>query len=297
MDLFPGFETARIAGVGADIHCRIGGEGPPLLLLHGYPQCHATWHRVAPELAKSFRCVVPDLRGYGASSIPGSTPDHVSFSKRTMAEDFVAVMSTLGHETFAVVGHDRGARVTYRLALDHPERVTKVGIVEVVTTADMWANFDAEMGMKAYHWPFLAQPHPLPETMIGGDPIFYLEWMLSAWTQAKSLDVFDPAALDLYRKAFADPERVRAMCDDYRAGAGFDRVLDEADRAAGRKITAPLHFIWAKQGFPALTGDPMGFWREWCTEISGTEIDSGHFGPEENPQAVLAAVQPFLAST
>ena len=293
-DLSPGFESKTVTGDGADIFCRIGGEGPPLLLLHGYPQCHATWHRVAPELARSFRCVVPDLRGYGQSSIPEATPGHESYSKRAMARDFVAVMKALGHERFAVLGHDRGARVSYRLALDHPDRVSRLGIVEIVTTADMWANFNAEMAVKAYHWPLLAQPHPLPETLIGANLVYYLEHTLAAWTKARSLDPFDPGALALYRSAFSQPERVSAMCEDYRAGATIDRALDEADRAAGNRIAAPLHFVWAKHGFPAQTGDPLGFWREWTNELSGTEIDSGHFGPEENPDAVISAVRPFF---
>lgn len=295
-DLFAGFETATIPGDGAEIFCRIGGAGPPLLMLHGYPQCHAIWHRVAPALAGSFTCVVADLRGYGRSSIPAASAGHESYAKRTMARDFAAVMRALGHETFSVLGHDRGARVAYRMALDHPETVTKLGIVDVVTTHDMWGNFDADMALKAYHWPMLAQPHPVPETLISADPIWYLEHTLASWTKAKSLDAFHPDALALYRDAFAQPERVHAMCEDYRAGATFDRALDAADREAGRKLAMPMYFLWGKQGFPAQTGDPLGFWRAWSDDVTGTELDSGHFGPEENPDAIVAAVTPFFAA-
>ncbi len=294
-DLFPGFETARIAGDGAEIFCRIGGEGPPLLMLHGYPQCHAIWHRVAPALAGSFTCIVADLRGYGQSSIPEANEGHESYSKRRMARDFIAVMRELGHARFAALGHDRGARVAYRMALDHPDVVTKLGIVDVVTTHDMWGNFDADMALKAYHWPMLAQPHPVPETLISADPIWYLEHTLASWTKSKTLEPFDPSALALYRDAYSRPERVHAMCEDYRAGATFDRALDAEDRAAGRKVSMPMHFLWGANGFPAQTGDPLGFWRAWSDDVTGTELDSGHFGPEENPDAIVAAIAPFFA--
>jgi haloacetate dehalogenase len=217
-DLFPGFRSARIEGDGATIHCRIGGEGPPLVLLHGFPQSHHTWHRVASDFARHFTVVAADLRGYGESSVPETDETHEAYSKRAMARDVVAVMASLGHERFAVLGHDRGARVTYRLALDHPERVSRVGIIEVVPTAEMWRAFDAEMAMGAYHWTFLAQPHPLPEHMIAADPVAWIDWTLASWTRAKSLAAFDPAALDAYRGAFSQPDRIRALCEDYRAG-------------------------------------------------------------------------------
>lgn len=295
-DLFPGFEAVTVAGDGVDIFCRVGGEGPPLLLLHGYPQCHAIWHRVAPALAGSFRCVVADLRGYGQSGIAETVPGHETYAKRVMANDFVAVMRKLGHDRFAVLGHDRGARVSYRLALDHPARVTRLGIVDVVTTHDMWSSFDADMAIKAYHWPMLAQPAPVPETLISADPIWYLEHTLASWTKAKSLDAFHPDALALYRDAYGQTARVHAMCEDYRAGATFDRALDAADRDAGRKLEMPVYFLWGAKGFPAQTGDPLGFWRNWSDDVTGTELDSGHFGPEENPDAIVAAVAPFFAA-
>ncbi len=295
-DLFPGFETRRLAGEGADLFCRIGGDGPPLVLLHGYPQSHAAWHRVAPSLAKHFRCIVPDLRGYGESTIPEPAADHRTYSKRAMASDIVAIMAGLGHRRFSVLGHDRGARVGYRLALDTPEHVERLGILEVVPTAEMWNRFDAGMAMSAYHWTFLAQPHPLPERMIAADPVPYLEWTLASWSQSGSLETFDPGALESYRRAYVQPDRIRAFCEDYRAGASIDRVLDDADFRSGLKIEAPLHFVWSSHGFPAKTGDPMGLWRTWAKSVSGDEVKAGHFVPEENPEGVLGAFIPFFAA-
>ncbi len=293
-DLFPGFESRRLSGDGAELFCRIGGEGPPLVLLHGYPQTHAAWHRVAPSLAKHFKCVIPDLRGYGESSVPEPAANHETYSKRAMARDIVAVMAGLGHRRFSVLGHDRGARVAYRMTLDMPEHVERVGILEVVPTAEMWNRFDAEMAMEAYHWTFLAQPHPLPERMITSDPVAYLEWTLASWSAKGSLEAFDPGALGNYRRFYVQPERIRAFCEDYRAGAGIDRALDEADFGAGRKIEAPLHFVWSDHGFPAKTGNPMGLWRTWAKTITGQSVEAGHFVPEENPDGVLAAFIPFF---
>lgn len=291
--LFPGFETRRLAGDGADIHLRMGGEGPPLVLLHGYPQSHVTWHRVAPELARHFTVILPDLRGYGSSEAIAADSESHAYSKRAMARDVITVLDRLGFARFNLLGHDRGARVAYRLALDHPDRVERLGILEVVPTAEMWRHFDAGMAMKSYHWTFLAQPAPLPERMIGADPAAYLDWTLKSWTKSQSLEAFDPRALDAYRAAIADPSRIAAMCADYRAGATIDRVLDEADFAAGRKITAPLCFVWSEHGFPARTGDPLGLWRKWAREVTGQSIDAGHFAQEENPEAVLQAFTAF----
>ncbi|WP_420347330.1 alpha/beta fold hydrolase [Pelagibius sp.] len=296
-DLFPGFREERLEGAGTDIFCRIGGAGPPLVLLHGYPQCHATWHRVAPALAEHFTCVLPDLRGYGQSGIPASDADHRAYSKRRMAEDVVAVMQGLGHASFRVVGHDRGARVAYRMAFDHPQVVERLAIIEVVPTLVMWDAFSAEMAMKAYHWPFLAQPAPLPETLIASAPDYYVDHTLQSWTRDKDLAVFDPRALALYRDAYRDPARLHAFCEDYRAGAGCDRADDQADLDAGRKIAAPLHFIWGHAGFPAKTGDPLGIWRQWAEDVSGSTTDSGHFGPEEDPEGILAGLLPFLRAS
>ena len=293
--LFEGFEQGIVDANGTGIYCRVGGDGPPLLMLHGYPQTGATWHKVAPTFAEHFRCVVPDLRGYGRSAVPEPDAAYEAYSKRTMANDFVALMAELGFERFFVLGHDRGARVSYRLALDHPDKVTRLGIIEVITTGDMWARFNASMAVNAYHWSFLSQPHPLPEHMIGGDPAFYLDWTLKSWTKSGTLEPFDPEALAEYHAAFAQPERIRACCEDYRAGWHLDGKRDEEDREAGRKIRAPLHYAWSDRGFPArAASDSLSFWKAWCDEVTGQSIESGHFAQEENPQAVIDAFVPFF---
>jgi len=290
----PGFKQSFIDVDGIRLSVHINGQGAPLLLLHGYPQTHATWRKVAPELSQHFTCIVPDLPGYGESTAPSSDKDHMPYSKRQMAQNMIGLMQKLGHDTFSVLGHDRGARVTYRMALDHPERMKRVGIIEVVPTGDMWDRFNAEMAMKAYHWTFLAQPHPLPENMIAADPVAYLDWTLKSWTKTKSLNAIDPISLESYRTQFRDPKRIHAMCEDYRAGATIDRQHDMADRVNGHKIDAPLFFVWAKNGFPAQTGDPLGLWRDWAHHVEGQVIDCGHFAPEENPEAILKCLIPFL---
>lgn len=270
------------------------GKGIPLILLHGYPQNHNCWAKVAPAFAAHFDVIVPDLRGYGDSDAPKDDPVHATYSKRRMANDIVALMDTLDLPRAHVLGHDRGARVAYRFALDHPNRIDRLGIIEIVPTGDFWDGWTADLALKAYHWTFLAQPKPLPERMIAADPAGYVDWTLSAWTLGKSLDVFSPIALASYRAQMADPARASAMCADYRAGAFFDRKLDAESRAAGAQITAPLHFLWAEGGFPAQTGDPLAIWRRWATDVTGNACRSGHFVMEENPQAVLDAFLPHF---
>ncbi|HQF30112.1 MAG TPA: alpha/beta hydrolase [Hyphomicrobiales bacterium] len=295
MTTIPGFARRRVAVGDVTLSVQEAGAGAPLILLHGYPQTGMTWSRVAPEFARHFRVVVPDLRGYGESDAPADDAGHTVYAKRTMARDIVALMDALGIERANILGHDRGARVTYRLALDHPERVARIGIVEIVPTGDFWAAWDAELAMAAYHWTFLAQPAPLPERMIGADPVGYIDWTLKSWTKAKSLAVFPPEALESYRAQARDPARIAAMCADYRAGATYDRVADEADRAAGRRIAAPLRFLWARTGFPARTGRPAELWSGWAGTISDASCDSGHFAMEENPAAVIETFLPFFA--
>lgn len=273
------------------------GDGPPLVLLHGYPQNHMCWANVAPALAKANTLIISDLRGYGDSDAPVDDAGHTTYSKRRMAQDVVALARHYGHDRFAILGHDRGARVAYRLALDHPDRVTRLGIVEIVPTSDFWAAWSAELAMKAYHWTFLAQPSPMPETLISADPVGYIEHTLAAWTLAKSLEPFPPAALEAYRAQARDPARIAAMCADYRAGATTDRALDLADREKGRKITAPLKYLYAESGFPAQTGDPAALWRDWATAVTAASCESGHFAMEENPQAVIDTFAPFFAGT
>lgn len=294
MTTIEGFTRTRIAGDGVMLSVQQAGSGPALILLHGYPQNGMCWAKVAPVFAQSFRVIIPDLRGYGQSDAPADDPDHQTYSKRQMARDIIALMDGLGLSQAMVLGHDRGARVSYRLALDHPQRVSRLGIIEIAPTVDYWDAWGREMAMAAYHWTFLAQPAPLPERMINADPTAYIDWTLQSWTLAKSLAAFPPASLDAYRQQSRDPARIHAMCADYRAGAGPDRLQDEADRDAGRKITAPLHFLWGHHGFPARTGDPAGIWRGWAKTVTDNACESGHFVMEENPEAVLAAYLPFF---
>lgn len=291
-----GFLRRRIALPDITLSVQEAGEGPALVLLHGYPQNGMCWAKVAPALARTHRVIVPDLRGYGDSDAPPDDAAHTAYSKRRMAADIVALMDHLGIGAADILGHDRGGRVAYRLALDHPERVRRLGIIEIVPTVEFWDAWSAELAMAAYHWTFLAQPSPLPERLIAADPVGYVEASLRGWTRAKSLDCFPAAALASYRAQALVPERIAAMCADYRAGATTDRRIDAEDRATGRRIAAPLRFLWARTGFPARTGDPSGLWRKWAADVTDSSCDSGHFAMEEAPEAVIAAFAPFFAA-
>jgi haloacetate dehalogenase len=293
MASFDGFNAHELALGEATIFARVGGSGPPLLLIHGYPQSHLMWARVSRELAAKYTVVAMDLRGYGQSSAPPSQKGE-RYTKRVMAKDAVALMDALGHSRFAVAGHDRGGRVAYRLALDHPEIVTKIATLDIVPTGEMWAGMDAARAMSVYHWMFLAQPEPMPETLISGAPDYYIDQKLANWSGDKSLRAFEPDALDAYRAAFRDPARVHATCEDYRAGATIDHALDDADRAAGRKIAAPLLALWGTKGIPAKGEDPLTVWRRWASDVRGLGIESGHFLPEEAPEATAKALAEFF---
>lgn len=288
-----GFKQQYVTVNQTRLSVHVGGNGPPLLMLHGFPQNHMTWAKVAPALAAHRTCVVADLRGYGDSDAPESR-DGALYSKRIMAAEMVGVMAALGFDRFDLMGHDRGARVAYRLALDFPDVVTRLGIIEIVPTVAMWDAFNADMALAAYHWTHLAQPYPLPETMINADPGLYVDHTLRSWTLDKSLACFSEAALASYRAQMADPVRVHAMCADYRAGATLDRAIDAADLKVGRKIACPVQFVYAKGGFPARSLDPLGYWRQWANDLNGVAIESGHFAMEENPGAVLAAMGPLF---
>ena len=304
-DLFPGWQARTIDCGEVKIFARIGGryDAPPLVLLHGFPETHVMWAKVAPRLAERFRVIVPDLRGYGWSGVPEIAPDHSQMSKRAMAADVVALMEELGHARFALAGHDRGARVAYRLALDHPGRLTKLAILDIVPTADMWAKMDAAFAMKTYHWFFLAQPAPMPETLIAKAPVEWLEHTLASWTRAKDLSAFGRRALAHYRAFFGVPERMAATCEDYRAGAGIDRALDEADRASGRRIDVPTLILWGAAGIPADGPDAaerpatLAAWDAWMapgTPLTGHALDCGHFLAEEAPDATADALAAFF---
>ncbi len=289
-----GFEQSMVDVGAVRLSVHRAGVGTPLILLHGFPQNHHCWEKIAPALSEHFDVIVPDLRGYGESDAPDGV---AAYAKREMARDIVGLMDALGLEKAHILGHDRGARVSYRLALDAPGRVDRLGIIEIVPTGDFWAAWDADLAMAAYHWTFLAQPAPLPERMIAADGPGYVDWTLSSWTHGRSLDVFGAGALESYRAQGADPERVAAMCNDYRAGATIDRRLDAESRAAGLKISAPMLFLWGSGGFPAKTGDPLGVWRDWATDLRGVELrNSGHFAMEEVPEAVLDAVMTHFAA-
>jgi haloacetate dehalogenase len=293
-NLFPDFTERRIRTEAAEIYMRVGGSGPPLLLLHGYPQTHVCWHRVAPELARHFTLVIPDLRGYGDSKGPPPSPGHVAHSKREMARDFVTVMSALGHEKFGVVSHDRGGRVGYRLALDHPDRVTRLATLDIVTTYDAWTDMNKDNAIGRFHWAFLARPAPFPETVIGQNPQYFLDYLLAQWTRTKDLSAFDPRALMQYRHHFAKPEMISATCEDYRAGATIDIELDAADKASGRKITMPFLALWGAERKNGFVNKPLETWKSWCPHVRGGPIESGHFLVEEAPDATLAQLMPFL---
>src|SRR5579872_1849649 len=232
-DLFPGYASKWINTQSGRIFARVGGEGPPLLLLHGFSETHVMWHRVAPQLADRFTLIIADLPGYGWSDMPESDKDHTPYTKRAMAQTMIEAMEQLGHVHFALAGHDRGGRVAYRLALDHPGRLSRLAVLDILPTYDYWARLDRLYALKIYHWTFLAQPHPLPETLIGGNPDFFLRFKMASQTKSKNLDAIDPRALEHYLAAFRDPSRVHAMCEDYRAGAYADFEIDKADRDAG----------------------------------------------------------------
>jgi haloacetate dehalogenase len=291
--MFAGFATRRVKTSGAEIFLRHAGRGPGVLLIHGYPQTHAVWHRVAPALTGSFTVVCPDLRGYGASTRPQADAAHTVYSKRAMALDLVEVMETLGFTRFAVVGHDRGARVAYRLALDHPARTTALCSLDVVPTSETWWDrIDMTRALGGFHWQLLAQPEPLPERLISADPDFFMEWLLRAW--AAPGFTFAPDALSAYREAFRDPAVVHATCEDYRAGATVDYLQDLQDRRTDRKISCP---VLALSGEADAVGKPTGFldiWRQWADDVTGGGVTCGHFLPEEAPDDVLARLEPFL---
>ncbi len=288
--MFPGFEVGRYQTSETEIAYRKGGEGPPLLLLHGYPQTHVMWHKIAPALAERFSVVAADLRGYGDSGKPPRDVCHTNYSKRTMAKDQVELMAGLGFDHFFVVGHDRGARVTHRMALDHPERVEKAAVLDIAPTLTMYEGTDMAFASAYYHWFFLIQPFDLPERLIGADPGYYLERKLAAWGRREG--AFTPEAVAEYRRCFDDPATIQATCEDYRAAASIDLEHDRAD--AGRKIGAPLLVLWGGRGVVAATYDVLATWREKAEDVRGRALDCGHFLPEEEPEETLKELLAFL---
>jgi haloacetate dehalogenase len=284
--VFDGFELTRIDTGEAVLRVRHGGSGPPLLLLHGHPQTHVMWHAIAPRLAREFTVVAPDLRGYGESSKPPTAPDHEPYSKRAMARDQVALMRELGFERFHVCGHDRGARCAYRLALDHPDRVSRLAVLDIVPTGEAFRRADMAFGLGYWHWFFLAQPYDLPERLIGADP--------DAYYFRRGRDMFAPEALEDYLRCVHDPATIHAMCEDYRAGATRDFEHDESDRGA-RRIVCPVLALWSARGLLDEWYDVLAVWRDWADDVRGRALDCGHYLAEEAPEETYAELRAFFA--
>lgn len=294
--MLEGFDTRRITVAGVEIFAATAGHGPPLLLLHGYPETHLMWHKMAPQLARRFTVVCPDLRGYGDSAKPPGGADHAGYSKRAMAADVLGVMRALGHEKFFVAGHDRGARVAYRLALDHPAAVQKLALLDIVSTKAVYEADSMALAAAYFHWYFLIQPAPFPETLIGADPKYWLDTIFGKWAAASSGkgNVFDPAALAEYLRVFRDPACIHATCECYRAGATVDLENDRKDVAAGRKIACDSLILWGAQGVVGRIFKPLETWRDLIVSPQGQALPCGHFLPEEAPAETLAALLDFF---
>ena len=289
-DLFPGFRVFDIATAATTIHGVTGGNGPPLLLLHGYPQTHAMWHKVAGRLADRFTIVAADLRGYGDSGKPPSGPDHAAYSKRAMALDMAEVMTGLGHHQFVVCGHDRGGRVAHRLALDHASRVSRLAVLDIAPTREMYRDTTDAFARAYAHWFYLIQQFPLPERMIGADPVDY--WKRKCGAGPAGLAPFAPAALAEYLRCFAKTETIHATCEDYRAAASLDIRHDDAD--AGAKVGCPLLALWGRDGVIERCFDALALWRERAADVQGEALPGGHYLAEELPDLVAEKLVAFF---
>src|SRR5438045_5423277 len=273
VDLFPGYQSKWIDTSSGRIFVRVGGNVPPLLLLHGFSSTHVMWHRVAPQLADKFTLIIADLPGYGWSDMPESDKDHTPYTKRAMASSMVEAMEQLGHLHFALAGHDRGGRVSYRLALDHPSRLSRLAVLDILPTYNYWERINRLYALKIYHWTFLAQPYPLPETLISGAGEFFLKQKMASQTKTKTLEAIDPRALEHYLAPFRDPSRIHAMCEDYRAGAYADYEIDKADFEAARKITIPMLALWGDVGIASAAATPVDSWQQWATDGADSQVD------------------------
>ncbi|MGC5307254.1 alpha/beta fold hydrolase [Micromonospora zamorensis] len=290
--MFEGFDEFDVDTTGATIHGRRGGSGPPLLLLHGIPETHLMWHRIAPRLAENFTVVATDLRGWGDSGTPPSTADHEPYGMRAIARDQIEVMRSLGHEQFRLVGHDRGARCAYRLALDEPDAVTRLAVMDVVPIGDVYNRADKAFSLSYWVWSFLAAPAPVPEQFIDAAPAVLVDFMLDTWPEVK--DSFPTEVRAAYVRQFSDPARVHAICEEFRAAATLDYQQDEADRG-NRKIACPVLFLWSQRGQVAkLYDDPLAIWREWADDVRGEPVPVGHFIPEEAPEETTRQLLDFL---
>jgi len=290
--MFEGFVPLRIQANGVAINLVRGGEGPPLLLLHGHPQTHAIWHKVAATLAREFTVVAADLRGYGDSCKPRGLPDHANYAKRVMAQDQVEVMEALGYPSFRVLAHDRGARVAHRMAVDHPDRVERLVTLDIAPTLAMYEKTNREFATQYFHWFFLIRPHPFPETLIGADPELYLKHTLGS--RSAGLAPFSPEAYAEYLRCIRDPATIHGICEDYRASAGIDLDHDREDLARGRKVACPMLALWGGRGVVGKVVDPLAEWRLVAADVRGKALECGHYVAEEAPEALLAEALPFL---
>ncbi len=289
--MFEGFKQVRVDTGEVAINAIVGGQGQPLLLLHGYPQTHVIWHKIAPRLAARYTVVAADLRGYGDSGKPEGALDHSNYSKRAMARDQVELMRQLGFERFYVAGHDRGARVAHRLAIDHPDRVLKLALLDISPTKKMYESTNREFAQAYYHWFFLIQPKPLPEKLIESDPQFYL--LKKIGSGSAGLSAFAPDALSEYLRCFT-PETIHASCEDYRASASIDLEHDRADMQARRKIACPLLVLWGKRGVIERCFTPLKDWGEVATDVRGRALEGGHYLAEELPDETCAELETFF---
>lgn len=288
------FQAAHLSVNGVTLHVRYGGSGPPLLLLHGYPQTHLIWRKVADRLAQHFTLVMPDLRGYGDSSKPPGGTAHGNYAKRAMAQDMVELMSTLGHANFRVCGHDRGGRVAHRLALDHPHAVHQLMLIDIAPTLTMYDATDQAFATFYYHWFMLIQPAPLPETLIGNNAVYFLEYTLGGWG-SHGAHFIDDEAMAEYRRCFCTPEAIHASCEDYRASAGIDLEHDRAD--ADQRIACPLHLVWGEYGVVGRMFSPLEDWqKKSAAAVTGTAFAAGHFIPEQSPDRLLQEMLGFFGN-
>ncbi|MGH6968257.1 MAG: alpha/beta fold hydrolase [Stellaceae bacterium] len=293
--MFEGFTRTTIETDGARIVTVHGGKGPPVLLMHGNPFTHVSWHRIAPVLARDFTVVCTDLRGYGDSSKPEPVADHANYSFRAMAQDNVAVMAKLGFTRFAAAGHNRGARVLHRMCLDHPDTVSHAAIIDIIPTHHLLNHVSRAFGLFSWHWFFMAQPHDLPERMMLADPEFYLRKKLNKGRDG--LDCFAPEALAEYLRCFKKPATMRSMCEDYRATFGVDLAMDTADFTAGRKISCPVLLLWGATGGVGRNHQPLAIWRDYASDIRGhAALPCGHYVPEQCPAETAAALRAFFAA-
>jgi haloacetate dehalogenase len=297
--MFDGFDTAVVDVGATTIFTRRNGSGPPLLLLHGFPQTHLMWHRLAPALAQEFTVICADLRGYGASGKPASDPQHAAYSKSVMALDMMRLMQSQGFSRFSVAGHDRGARVAYRMALDHAGHIERLAVLDVVPTAEAFRRADARLALAFWPWSLLAQPEPLPEKLMLAAPEAVVDDALANWGSERAS--FPEQARAAYIEALRDPDAVRAICEEYRAAATVDVEKDEEDLRAGRRITCPTLVLWSQASaldtWYQEAGGPLGIWREWATDVSGCAIAGGHFFPEQNSADTLAQLRAFFRAS